>query len=173
MDELKKINIGDPLDKATTMGPMAREDLRATLHQQVEKSVALGAKLFCGGEILEGKGFYYPPTILLNVSSGMPAYDEELFGPVMTLIQAEDEEDAIRIANDTHFGLGAAIFTTDRHKGEQIARDRLHAGTCNVNTMVASDPRLPFGGIKRSGYGRELSHEGLYEFMNVKTVVVN
>ena len=173
LDELKHIVIGEPLDHTTTMGPMAREDLRDTLHQQVLTSVAQGAELLCGGKMPVGEGFYYPPTVLLNVLPDMPAYKEELFGPVMVIFKAKDETEAIKIANDTDFGLGAAIFTTDNAKGEKIAREQLVAGTCHVNTMVTSDPRLPFGGIKQSGYGRELSSQGIHEFVNIKTIVVN
>lgn len=154
------------------MGPLARKDLRDTLHQQVQQSIAKGAKLHLGGELPAGEGFYYPPTVLLNVKPGMPAYDEELFGPVVCILCADDQAHAIALANDTRFGLGAAVFTTDLAKGEQIAREQLQAGTCNVNGMVTSDPRLPFGGIKQSGYGRELAQEGIHEFVNIKTVVI-
>jgi succinate-semialdehyde dehydrogenase/glutarate-semialdehyde dehydrogenase len=118
----------------------------------------------------DGPGAFYPPTVLTEVAPGMPAYGEELFGPVAAVTRAEDEEDAIRIANDTSFGLGAAVFTRDVEKGERIAATRIEAGSCFVNASVKSDPRLPFGGIKESGYGRELSHFGIREFVNVKTV---
>ena len=129
-----------------------------------------GAKVITGGKIPEGKGTYYPPTVLVNIQPGMPAYKEELFGPVASLIKAKDEDDALRIANDTVFGLGAAIFTKDIEKGERIAREGLNAGNCFVNDMVKSDPRLPFGGVKESGFGRELSELGIKEFVNIKTV---
>jgi succinate-semialdehyde dehydrogenase/glutarate-semialdehyde dehydrogenase len=164
--------MGDPHDPATTLGPMARIDLRDELHAQVEKSVSMGARLVIGGEIPEREGAFYPPTVLADVTEGMPAYYEETFGPVASVITADDLDDAVRIANDTEFGLGAAIYTSNIELGEQVARDRLQAGACFVNALVASDPRLPFGGIKMSGYGRELADLGMKEFLNAKTVVV-
>lgn len=163
--------MGDPMT-SVTIGPMAREDLRDEVHGQVEKSVANGAKIILGGSIPDGKGAYYPPTILVNVTPGMPAYEEEIFGPVASVIRAEDESEAIRIANDTDFGLGACVFTRDLSKGERIAREELDAGCCFVNAFVKSDPRLPFGGVKTSGYGRELSHFGIREFVNTKTIYI-
>jgi succinate-semialdehyde dehydrogenase/glutarate-semialdehyde dehydrogenase len=169
---LSKAVMGDPRDPATTLGPMARIDLRDELHDQVERSVAAGARLVMGGEIPEGPGAFYPPTLLTGVEKGMAAYHEETFGPVAAVIAAKDVDDAVRIANDTEFGLGAAVFTSDLDLGEQLARDRIQAGACFVNAFVASDPRLPFGGIKMSGYGRELSDIGMKEFLNAKTVVV-
>lgn len=164
--------MGDPRDPATTLGPMARVDLRDELHAQVDQSVAAGARLVMGGQIPEGEGAFYPPTLLAGVTEGMPAYHEETFGPAAAVIGAADLDDAVRIANDTEFGLGAAIFTSDVELGERVARDRLQAGSCFVNALVASDPRLPFGGIRMSGYGRELSDIGMREFLNAKTVVV-
>ncbi len=164
------VRIGNPADEETEMGPLGRMDLRDNLQQQVERSVKAGAKCTLGGSIPEKEGAWYPPTILTEVKKGMPAFDEELFGPVASIIKARDEEDAIRIANDTDYGLGAAIFTKDMAKGEQIAKTKLNAGSCFVNEFVKSDPRLPFGGINDSGYGRELSSEGIYEFMNAKTI---
>ena len=164
--------MGDPFEAGIDLGPQARTDLREQLHNQVRRSVAKGARLLLGGEKGKGKGAYYLPTVLANVRPGMPAYDEELFGPVAAIIEAKDEDDAIRMANDTAFGLGAAVFTRDVERGERIARDRLDAGSCFVNAFVRSDPRLPFGGIKESGYGRELSSFGIREFVNVKTVWV-
>jgi succinate-semialdehyde dehydrogenase/glutarate-semialdehyde dehydrogenase len=125
-----------------------------------------------GGILPKGKGAYYPATILTKVKPGMPAYDEELFGPVAAIVKAKDEADAIRIANDSSFGLGAAVFTKDKEKGELIASTQLQAGSCFVNALVKSDPRLPFGGIKQSGYGRELGLFGIHEFVNIKTVFV-
>lgn len=170
--EMNDAHFGDPLEPEITMGPLAREDLRNELHQQVVDSVEKGAEVILGGEIPHRKGAYYPPTILENVLPGMPAYDEELFGPVAAVIRAKDEEDAIRIANATPFGLGAAVFSENVKRAELIAETRLDAGCCFVNDFVKSDPRLPFGGIKESGFGRELSSHGIKEFMNVKTVVV-
>jgi len=164
--------MGDPMAKDTDIGPQARFDLRDGLHDQVKKSVAAGAKCPLGGEIPEGPGAYYPATVLTDVAPGMPAYQEELFGPVASIITAQDDDDAIRIANSSIFGLGSAIFTADVSKGEQLAATAVDAGACFVNAFVASDPRLPFGGIKQSGYGRELSSFGIKEFVNIKTVYV-
>ena len=172
VEQMRQRKMGDPLDEATEVGPQARHDLRDELHQQVMASVEKGAKVLLGGEIPDGPGAFYPPTVLTNVTKGMPAYEEELFGPVASIIAAKDEADAIRIANDTVFGLGAAVFTRDVARGERIATYELEAGSCFVNAFVKSDPRLPFGGIKESGYGRELSHFGIKEFVNIKTVWV-
>jgi succinate-semialdehyde dehydrogenase / glutarate-semialdehyde dehydrogenase len=169
---MSEAKYGDPLDMQTTIGPLARTDLRDELHQQVVKSVELGATVLLGGYIPEGKAPFYPPTVLENVVPGMPAYHEELFGPVAVLFRVNSEEEAIRIANDTVFGLGAGVFTSDLEKGKILAEKGLEAGCVFVNDFVKSDPRLPFGGIKESGYGRELSAVGIREFMNVKTVVV-
>lgn len=163
---------GDPRDEANELGPMARHDLRDQLHAQVTASAARGARVLCGGFVPPGPGAYYPPTVLDGVRSGMPAYEEELFGPAAALIAARDEADAVRIANDTSFGLGAAVFTRDVARGERIAAEELEAGSCFVNAVVRSDPRLPFGGVKESGYGRELAAFGIREFVNVKTVYV-
>ena len=170
--EMNQAVFGDPCDSETTMGPLARKDLRNELHQQVVNSIKLGAEIVLGGEIPNRKGTFYPPTILENVKPGMPAYDEELFGPVASVIRVKNESEAIKVANDTEFGLGAAVFTRDVKNGEHMAEKLLDAGCCFVNDFVKSDPRLPFGGIKTSGYGRELSTQGIKEFMNVKTVVV-
>lgn len=172
LEKLKAYQPADPLNEKTVMGPMAREDLRDEVHRQVQDSVKSGAKLICGGELPDGKGFYYPPTVLDHVAKGMPAYDQEIFGPVITFIPAKNEDEAIEIAKDTSYGLGAAVFTKDLARGEDIAVNKLRAGTCVVNTLVKSDPRLPFGGIKNSGFGRELSSEGLHEFLNIKTICV-
>ena len=164
--------MGDPLDENTTLGPLARADLRDQLHQQVLDSVKAGARLLLGGELPEGPGAFYPATVLTDVSPGMPAYSEELFGPVASIICVRDEADAIQVANDTAFGLGSAVFTGDLERGERIAVQELDAGASFVNSIVRSDPRLPFGGVKDSGYGRELSPFGIREFVNVKTVWV-
>ncbi len=170
--KMKAQKVGDPLEAGVTVGPLARLDLRDDLHKQVRTSIEQGAKLLLGGEIPAGKGAFYPPTVLTNVKKGMPAYDEELFGPVASIITAKDEAEAIHIANDSVFGLGAAVFTQDVKRGERIAEEELEAGSCFVNGPVKSDPRLPFGGIKESGYGRELALFGIREFVNVKTVWV-
>ncbi len=165
--------LGDPKDERTDIGPLARVDLRDKLHQQVTRSVEAGATLRLGGEVPDRAGAWYPPTILSDVHPGMPAFDEELFGPVAAIIPAADDVDALQLANQTRFGLGAAVFTQDDVNGELVARTKLEAGSCFVNTYVRSDPRLPFGGIKQSGFGRELGPFGIREFVNVKTVYVD
>ncbi|MBK6901876.1 MAG: NAD-dependent succinate-semialdehyde dehydrogenase [Saprospirales bacterium] len=164
--------LGDPFDRTADMGPLARLDLREQLHIQVLQSMEKGAKCILGGQMLPAPGAFYPPTILTEVQKGMPAYDEELFGPVASVIRAKDERDAIRIANDSMFGLGSAVFSQDLARAEAIAAKDLEAGSCFVNSFVRSDPRLPFGGIKTSGYGRELSRYGILEFVNIKTIYV-
>jgi succinate-semialdehyde dehydrogenase/glutarate-semialdehyde dehydrogenase len=164
--------MGDPLDPKSDIGPQARVDLRDELHKQVQESIKKGAKCVLGGTFPSGNNALYPPTILTNVKKGMPAYDEELFGPAAAVIVAKDEEQAIAIANDSEFGLGAAVFTKDIERGEMIAATRLEAGACFVNSSVKSDPSLPFGGIKHSGYGRELGVYGFKELVNIKTVYV-
>ncbi|MGV8878451.1 MAG: NAD-dependent succinate-semialdehyde dehydrogenase [Sphingobacteriaceae bacterium] len=173
LEKMQRKVMGDPMNASTDVGPQARLDLRDALHNQVKKSVEKGATCILGGKISKGKHAYYPATILINVKKGMPAYEEELFGPVASIITAKDEADAIRLANDTNFGLGAAVFTADKKKGEIIAVKQLQAGSCFVNSLVKSDPRLPFGGIKQSGYGRELGAFGILEFVNVKTVYID
>ena len=164
--------MGDQLDENNDLGPQASLQLRDELHNQVLRSVEQGAKLILGGKIPDFDGAYYPPTILTDVKPGMVAFDEELFGPVAALIKAKDEDDAINLANKSIFGLGAAVFTKDIKRGELIAKEKLNAGCCFVNDFVKSDPRLPFGGIKESGYGRELSPFGIKEFVNIKSVYV-
>jgi succinate-semialdehyde dehydrogenase/glutarate-semialdehyde dehydrogenase len=169
VSEMRSRIIGDPLDRRTHIGPQARDDLRASLHRQVEESVKRGAKLLLGGRVPEGRGAFYPPTVLEHVKPGMAAFDEETFGPVAALIHARDEADAIRLANDSQFGLGASLWTKNRDRAERIAAE-IEAGCVFVNELVKSDPRLPFGGIKRSGFGRELSEYGIREFVNIKSV---
>ena len=163
--------MGDPLVPGTQVGPQARHDLRANLHRQVEQSVQRGARLLLGGTLPAGAGFFYPPSVLAAVAEGMPAFDEEVFGPVAAVIRVKDEAQAVRAANASRYGLGAAVWTADPARGERLARE-LEVGSVFVNGLVKSDPRLPFGGVKLSGYGRELSEYGLKEFVNVKTVWV-
>jgi len=172
VEKMKVATYGDPFDTNNKIGPMARIDLRDQLHEQVVASISKGAKLLCGGFIPETAGAFYPPTVLTNVKKGMPAYDEELFGPVAAIIEAKDETDAFRIANDSIYGLGGAIFSKNRAKAEKLAATMLDAGNCFVNDQVHSDARLPFGGVKQSGYGRELSAFGIREFVNIKTVYI-
>jgi succinate-semialdehyde dehydrogenase/glutarate-semialdehyde dehydrogenase len=172
VEAMRKKRMGDPLEEGVDLGPQARRDLRDDLHDQVKRSVARGARLLLGGTVPTGKGAYYPPTVLADVRPGMAAFDEELFGPVAAIVGARDEAEAVRLANQTSFGLGAAVFTRDAARGERLAAERLEAGCCFVNASVKSDPRLPFGGIKESGYGRELADFGIREFVNVKTVYV-
>jgi succinate-semialdehyde dehydrogenase/glutarate-semialdehyde dehydrogenase len=163
------LKTGDPMDATTTLAPLARSDLRDELHQQVTDSIAAGARMVTGCEPVAGPGSFYQPSILADIKPGMRAYEEEFFGPVALVIVAEDESDALRIANDSRFGLGGSVWTRDSQRGEAFAR-KVQAGSVFVNGFVKSDPRLPFGGIKASGYGRELSHHGMHEFVNVKTV---
>jgi succinate-semialdehyde dehydrogenase/glutarate-semialdehyde dehydrogenase len=172
LEIMSKKKMGNPLDETNDLGPQASLQLRDELHDQVLRSIKQGAKLILGGTIPEMHGAYYPPTILSNVKPGMAAFDEELFGPVAALIKAKDENNAIELANKSIFGLGAAVFTKDIERGERIAKEKLNAGCCFVNDFVKSDPRLPFGGIKESGYGRELSPLGIKEFVNIKTVYI-
>jgi succinate-semialdehyde dehydrogenase/glutarate-semialdehyde dehydrogenase len=170
--KMKAKRVGDPQDEATEVGPLARHDLRDEVHQQVERSVKAGARVTLGGTVPPGPGAYYPPTVLAGVRKGTPAFDEEVFGPVAAIVGVPDEAAAVAAANDSPFGLGAAVFTRDTARGERLAAESLEAGSCFVNAPVKSDPRLPFGGIKESGYGRELSSFGIREFVNVKTVYV-
>lgn len=165
------LRMGNPAREDTQIGPMARADLRDYLHRQVTDSIAAGAAFALRGGPAAGPGFFYEPAVLDKVKPGMPAYQEELFGPVAIVIRARDEEDALRIANDHRYGLGASVFTRDVERGERLAR-RFQSGSSFVNGLVKSDPRLPFGGIKASGYGRELSVHGIREFANLKTVWV-
>jgi acyl-CoA reductase-like NAD-dependent aldehyde dehydrogenase len=166
------LRLGDPADPATTLGPLARETLRAALHDQVARSIAAGARLLMGGRVPQGPGFHYPATLLDRVQPGMAAFDEETFGPAAAIVRARDSDDAIALANRTRFGLGASIWTADVARGARLARE-VDAGAVFVNAIVASDPRVPFGGIKASGYGRELGELGLKEFTNAKTIRVS
>ncbi|MEQ8078143.1 NAD-dependent succinate-semialdehyde dehydrogenase [Xanthomonas hortorum pv. vitians] len=163
--------LGDPQQETTTLAPMARADLRDELHKQVQASVEKGAKVLLGGEPVAGSHAGYPATILDRVAPGMPAYEEELFGPVASVIRVADEAEAVRVANDTTFGLGGSVWTADAKRGERVAQ-QLQCGAAFVNSVVKSDVRLPFGGIKRSGFGRELAEHGIHEFMNIKTIYV-
>jgi succinate-semialdehyde dehydrogenase/glutarate-semialdehyde dehydrogenase len=167
--EMSSRPMGNPLDRNTAVGPQARQDLRDTLHRQVEESVIQGASLVLGGKVPAGKGAFYPPTILVDCVPGMTAFDEETFGPVAAVTRARDEDDAVKLANTSSFGLGASLWTADRGKAEALAAE-IEAGDVHVNGLVKSDPRLPFGGIKRSGFGRELSEFGIREFVNIKSV---
>jgi len=168
---VKALQVGDPMQRETNIGPLARGDLRDALATQVERSVKAGAQALTGGSPLDGKGYFYAPTVLAGVSEDMPAFREETFGPVAAVIRVRDPEEAVRLANDTEYGLGAALWTGDVERGKALAR-RIEAGSVFINGMVASDPRIPFGGIKRSGYGRELGTYGIKEFTNIQTVVV-
>ena len=164
--------MGDPLDEATEVGPQARADLRDTLQRQVDESVAKGARCLLGGSVPDGPGAFYPPTILTHVRPGMPAFDEELFGPVAAVVPVRDEAEAVAMANASPFGLGGGVITRDVARGERIAADLIESGCVFVNDAVRSDSRLPFGGIKESGYGRELASYGIREFVNIKSVCV-
>jgi succinate-semialdehyde dehydrogenase/glutarate-semialdehyde dehydrogenase len=172
VENMSQAVVGDPMDPATTVGPIARADLRDNLHRQVTESVAKGARPLLGGDLSAAPGYFYPSTVLTDVVPRMPAYDEEIFGPVAVIIPVADEGEALRVANDTSYGLGASVYTGDVEHGQHIAAEWLDAGACFVNSFPRSDPRLPFGGTKRSGYGRELSPLGIREFVNVKTVWV-
>jgi succinate-semialdehyde dehydrogenase/glutarate-semialdehyde dehydrogenase len=167
--KVEALAVGDPMDEATQIGPMARSDLRESLHAQIVDSIAQGAVTVAGCGPLEREGYFYQPSILDHVTSSTRAYHEELFGPVAVVIRATGEDDALRIANDTHFGLGSSIWSKDAARAERLAAN-VQAGCTFINGMVKSDPRLPFGGVKASGYGRELSRLGMHEFVNAKTV---
>jgi succinate-semialdehyde dehydrogenase/glutarate-semialdehyde dehydrogenase len=168
---MQVLRVGDPLDPGTALGPLARASGRDSLHDQVVRSIAAGARLLTGGAPLAGPGYYYPPTVLADVPSNAPAYSEELFGPVATIFRVPDADAAIALANDTRFGLGCSVWTHEAAERDRFV-EQIDAGQVFVNSMVASDPRLPFGGTKRSGYGRELGAWGIREFVNVKTVSV-
>lgn len=169
VEAMREKRLADPMEETTDLGPVAREDLLAELDAQVQGSLRAGARLLLGGTRLDRPGFFYAATVLADVRKGMPAYDEEVFGPVAAVITARDADDAVAIANDSPYGLGASLWTRDRALAERLA-GRLDAGSVFVNGLVKSDPRLPFGGVKKSGYGRELSTAGIREFVNIKTV---
>lgn len=171
-EKMKAAKMGDPLDETTYYGPMARVDLRNEIHEQVLKTVSQGGKLTLGGEIPDREGAYYPATILSDLKPGMEAFDNELFGPVASVIRAKDEEHAIELANYSKFGLGSGVITGNKERGERVAL-QLEAGSSFVNKLVVSDPRLPFGGVKESGYGRELAGYGIREFVNIKSIWVD
>lgn len=168
---MSAVKTGDPNDESTQLGPIAREDLRDDLHEQVMKSVEKGARIACGGKIPDGNGFFYPATVLENVQPGQPAYDDELFGPVASLIKAKDNKDAMRIANDSRFGLGGGIFSKDEEAAIEMAEKHFDTGMVFINSFGLADPAMPFGGVKDSGYGREHGGFGLKEFVNVKSVM--
>lgn len=168
---MSEVKMGDPNDESTELGPLARKELRDGLHQQVLKSVEKGAKIACGGEIPAKEGFFYPATVLENVHPGQPAYDDEFFGPVASLIKAKDNEDAMRIANDSRYGLGGGIFSKDEDTAIEMAEKHFDTGMVFINTFGIADPAMPFGGVKDSGYGREHGGFGLKEFVNIKSVM--
>ncbi len=172
VERMRAVKVGDPLAEDTQVGPMARSDLRDALHEQVKASIAKGARCLLGGRVPEGPGAYYPPTVLSGVHPGMPAHDEEMFGPVAAVIAVRDEAAALQAANNSVFGLGAGIISRDLGRAERLATEAIEAGSVFVNAIVQSNPKLPFGGVKASGYGRELSHYGIKEFVNIKTIVV-
>jgi succinate-semialdehyde dehydrogenase/glutarate-semialdehyde dehydrogenase len=172
VEAMRGYEMGDPTKEGTKLGPMQSVKARDEIYRQVEQSIAKGARLLLGGEVPNQQGAWYPATVLADVRPGQPAHDEEVFGPVAAIISAEDEKDAIRIANDSEFGLGSGVLTSDLDRGRRIAADELEAGMSFVNENVRSDPRTPFGGVKHSGYGRECSAFGIREFVNIKTVHV-
>lgn len=169
--KFEALKIGNPMEEDTDVGPMVNESSREEIERQVTESIAKGARILTGGARIDGSGYFYKPTILVDVKPGMPAYSEEFFGPVASVIKVKDADSAIHVANDTIFGLGASIWTRDTEKAKQLAT-KIESGCVFINSMVKSDPRLPFGGAKRSGFGRELSHYGMKEFVNIKTVWV-
>ncbi len=172
VERMRALKIGDPLDETTEIGPLATEQILLGVHEQVQKSIAAGAKLLTGGNRIHGRGYFYEPTVLVDVPKDSPAFREEVFGPVASIFRVRDADEAVEIANGTSFGLGASAWTNDRAEQELFASE-LEAGMVFINAMVASDPRLPFGGVKRSGFGRELGVAGIREFMNTKTVWIS
>src|SRR5262249_4815213 len=169
VEQMRSLKIGDPMDEATEIGPLATESILTGVHEQVQKSIAAGAKLLTGGNQIAGPGFFYEPTVLANVPRESPAFREEVFGPVAAVLRVRDADEAVQLANDSLFGLGASAWTNDPVEQELFASE-LQSGMVFINSMVASDPRLPFGGVKRSGFGRELGAAGIREFMNAKTI---
>jgi succinate-semialdehyde dehydrogenase/glutarate-semialdehyde dehydrogenase len=173
VESMRQIKTGDPFDESTDLGPLARQDLREKLHDQVQESVNKGARVLCGGQIPEGPGFFYPSTVLSSVEPGQPAYDDELFGPVASVIKARDDQDAMRIANDSRFGLGGGIISQDEDRAIALARDHFDTGMVFINGYRLASPNMPFGGVKDSGYGREHGGFGMKEFVNVKSIFVS
>jgi succinate-semialdehyde dehydrogenase/glutarate-semialdehyde dehydrogenase len=172
VDRMRALKVGDPMDPATEIGPLATEQILQGVHDQVQKSIAAGAKLLTGGNRIDGPGFFYEPTVLVNVARESPAYREEVFGPVASIFRVRNADDAIAMANDSSFGLAASAWTNNPEEQELFTSD-LETGMVFINAMVASDPRLPFGGVKRSGFGRELGAAGLREFTNIKTIWIS
>ncbi|MCM2972553.1 NAD-dependent succinate-semialdehyde dehydrogenase [Larsenimonas suaedae] len=172
VEKMRQTEFGDPMNENTQLGPVARKDLRDTLHQQVQDSIKNGATCTVGGELPDVDGFFYPATVLEDVKPGMPAYDGELFGPVAALIRATDEDDALRIANDSIYGLGGGIFSEDEERAVKLARDHFDTGMVSINGYYIAQPNLPFGGVKDSGYGREHGGFGMREFVNIKSLMI-
>jgi succinate-semialdehyde dehydrogenase/glutarate-semialdehyde dehydrogenase len=172
VERMRALKIGDPLDETTELGPLATEQILQGVHEQVQKSIAAGAKLLTGGNRIHGPGFFYEPTVLINVPTESPVYREEVFGPVASVFRVRDADEAVERANDTTFGLGASAWTNDPAE-QELFTSELEAGMVFINAMVASDPRLPFGGVKRSGFGRELGATGIREFVNTKTIWIS
>jgi succinate-semialdehyde dehydrogenase/glutarate-semialdehyde dehydrogenase len=171
VQKAQQLNVGDPFDPTTNIGPIARGDLRDQLHEQVHTSIRNGARLLMGGEKMPGDGFYYPFTVVDNASKGMPVFDEEVFGPVAVISEVTSNEEAIKVANDSHLGLSASVWTNNLEAADAFIH-QLHVGLVFINQPVRSDPRLPYGGVKKSGYGRELGMYGIREFVNIKSVVI-
>ena len=170
VEQMKNIKLGDPMKEDTQLGPLSSREQYDTIVEQVNKSVEKGAKVLCGADPEEGEGCYYPATVLADCEPGMPAYDDELFGPVASVIRAKDDDDAVRIANDSRYGLGGGIFSKDIEKARRIARDHFDTGMVRINNFGAADPNMPFGGVKDSGYGREHGGFGMKEFVNAKAI---
>jgi len=172
VDRMRALKVGDPFDETTEIGPLATEQILQGVHDQVQKTIAAGAKLLTGGNRIHGPGFFYEPTVLVDVPNDSPAHRQEVFGPVASIFRVRDADHAVELANDTTFGLGASAWTNDREE-QKLFGSELDAGMVFINAMVASDPRLPFGGVKRSGFGRELGAAGIREFTNTKTIWIS